>query len=197
MAVAIVDSGGANIASLQWALRRLGCEAAPTRSPDTIRAASHVLLPGVGAAADSMARLHEAGLDRFILDLQQPVLGICLGMQLLFARSEEGAAACLGVMPETIRRLQPAADRPVPHMGWNQVQLTRETPLFGGVADGAHFYFVHGYYAATNRSTVATVSYGPTFAAAVSHHNFHGVQFHPERSAAAGARVLGNFLALS
>jgi glutamine amidotransferase len=197
MAVAIVDSGGANIASLQWALRRLGCEAAATRSPEMIQAASHVLLPGVGAAADSMARLREAGLDRLIPDLEQPVLGICLGMQLLFRRSEEGAADCLGVIPETIQQLLPAADRPVPHMGWNQVRVTRDVPLFEGVSDATHFYFVHGYYAATNRSTIATVSYGSTFAAAVACRNFHGVQFHPERSAAVGARVLRNFLALS
>lgn len=197
MGVVIVDSGGANIASLQWALHRLGHEARATRDPDIVRRASHVLLPGVGAAPDSMERLRQAGLDALIPTLQQPVLGICLGMQLLFERSEEGDAACLGVVPEAVRTLAPAPSRPVPHMGWNRVRPMPESPLFDGVASDTHFYFVHSYYAAASPWTVATVTYGPTFAAAIARDNFHGVQFHPERSAAPGARVLHNFLELS
>jgi glutamine amidotransferase len=144
-----------------------------------------------------MARLRDAGLEAVIPELGQPVLGICLGMQLLFEHSAEGDAACLGVLPEAVCELTPAPSRRVPHMGWNQVRSTPGTPLFEGVADGTHFYFVHSYYAARSASTVATVTYGPTFSAAVACRNFHGVQFHPERSAAAGARVLRNFLALS
>lgn len=192
--VVIIDSGGANIASLRFALSRLGCEAALTRDPQIIRTAGHVLLPGVGAAEDAMARLRSAGLDTLIPGLEQPVLGICLGMQLLFAASEEGPAPCLGVIDDQVRALTPAEDRPIPHMGWNQVRPVPGSPLFEGVEDDTHFYFVHSYAAGEGGHTLATTDYGDRFSAAVGKANFFGTQFHPERSGAAGARVLQNFL---
>ena len=193
----IVDSGGANISSLRFALGRLGCEAPLTADPARIRAASHVFLPGVGAAAAAMQRLEESGLAGLLRELSQPVLGICLGMQLLFDASEEdGGRACLGLVPGRVARLQAAPDRPVPHMGWNLTSLAAPCPLFDGLPSAAHFYFVHSYAAPPGPHTVALADYGGEFTAAVSHGPFHGVQFHPERSGPAGARVLANFLAL-
>lgn len=196
MAVAIIDSGGANIASLRCALTRLGCEAELTRDAAGIRAASHVLLPGVGAAADAMRRLRDAGLDRVIPDLRQPVLGICLGMQLLFDRSEEGPAECLGIIDDRISEMRPGRDRPIPHMGWNRVKVVRDSPLFAAIEDETHFYFVHSFAADACDSTLATSCYGEVFSAAVSRGNFFGTQFHPERSGPAGGRLLQNFLEL-
>jgi glutamine amidotransferase len=195
-AVAIIDSGGANIASLVHALSRLGCEATLTRDPEAVRAAPRVILPGVGAAADAMDRLQAAGLARVVPALTQPVLGICLGMQLLFEASEEGPTRCLAILPGTARRFAAAAGRPVPHMGWNQLDLPGESPLLVGVRTGDYAYFVHSYALPPSAGTVATCDYGVTFTAAVSQGNFHGTQFHPERSAGVGARVLRNFLEL-
>jgi glutamine amidotransferase len=194
--VAIVDNGGANVASLRYALERLGVGAELTRSAERLRRASHVILPGVGAAGDAMQRLREHGLDRLLSELSQPVLGICLGMQLLFEASDEGETACLGVLPGRVRRLVASADRPVPHMGWNQLRGTACSPLLDGIADGEYFYFVHGYAVPLLDCTVAACDYGGEFTAVVSRGNFHGMQFHPERSAAAGARMLANFLRL-
>jgi glutamine amidotransferase len=191
--VAIIDSGGANIASLLFALRRLGREASLTRDPEVIRAADKVILPGVGAAADAMGRLAEHRLDRLIPTLRQPVLGICLGMQLLFGESEEGPSRCLGIIPGKARRF-PAAAGPVPHMGWNQVQRSSDSPLLSGIDDGEYFYFVHSYALPPGPGTVATTDYGGPFTSVASQANFHGTQFHPERSGPAGARVLRNFL---
>lgn len=191
--VAIIDSGGANIASLVFALRRLDCEAVLTRDPQTIREARRVILPGVGAAADAMGRLAAYGLDGLVPTLRQPVLGICLGMQLLFEESEEGPARCLGIIPGTARRFEATAG-PVPHMGWNQVQRRTDSPLLSGIEDGAYFYFVHSYALPPGSCTVATTDYGGPFTAVAGRANFLGTQFHPERSGPAGARVLRNFL---
>ena len=130
--VVIVDGGGANIASLKLALQRLGCTGTLTSDAATIRAASHVILPGVGAARAAMERLQKAGLDTLIPTLRQPVLGICLGLQLLFESSEEDDVACLGILPGRVRRFTPAPDRPIPHMGWNQIRRRRESPLLDG-----------------------------------------------------------------
>lgn len=192
--VAIIDSGGANIASLVHALDRLGCDATLTRDPGLIRAARKVILPGVGAAADAMTRLTESGLTPIIPALTQPVLGICLGMQLLFEASDEGPTRCLGILPGTARRFVAAAGRPVPHMGWNQLDVVRADPLLGGIPSGAHAYFVHSFALPPGADTIATCDYGGPFTAAVSHGNFYGTQFHPERSASVGARILRNFL---
>ena len=193
----IIDSGGANLASLQFALERLGARATVSSDPRAIAAAPRVLLPGVGSAADAMRRLRYSGVAQLLPTLKQPVLGICLGMQLLFERSEEGMTDCLGLVPSTVGRLRAARGRPVPHMGWNQLLPAREDPLLEGIAPGEYFYFVHGYAAAVSPVTVAHVDYGEALSAVVRRGNFCGTQFHPERSAAAGARLLGNFLRLS
>lgn len=198
--VVIIDNGGANIASLRFALERLGAFPALTSDANSIRAATHVILPGVGAASDSMSRLRARGLDTLIPRLTQPVLGICLGMQLLYQASEEGSeegdSGCLGVIPGTARRMRSVPGRPVPHMGWNQIRHAGNTALLAEVEDGAHAYFVHSYSLAVGDETVATTEYGGEFSAAIAHRNFFGTQFHPERSASTGSRILRNFLEL-
>jgi imidazole glycerol-phosphate synthase subunit HisH len=192
--VAIVDGGGANIASLQFALARLGAESALTVDPIAIHAATHVILPGVGAARSAMERLRQKGLDALIPSLTQPVLGICLGLQLLFERSEEDDTECLGILPGTVMRFTPAPGRPVPHMGWNQVRLVRASSLLAEVPDNSYFYFVHSYAAGIGPLTAGSTDYGWPFSAVVEARNFLATQFHPERSGPLGARVLGNFL---
>jgi glutamine amidotransferase len=196
MSVAIVASGGANIASLQFALERLGCASEVSADPDRIRTASHVILPGVGAAADAMARLGAVGLDRLIPTLTQPVLGICLGMQLLHQASAEGGTRCLGIIPGAAARFAEAPGRPVPHMGWNTLEVERGCPLLEGLGGADYAYFVHSYAVPVNEATVASCRYGARFSACVAWRNFFGAQFHPERSARVGARILGNFLRL-
>lgn len=191
----IIAGGGANIASLQFAFERLGQRAELSADPARIRRASHVILPGVGAAADGMTRLAAAGLDTLLPTLTQPVLGICLGMQLLFEASDEGEVRCLGILPGRARRINAAAG-PIPHMGWSRLRILRPHPLLAGLGDEDWAYFVHSYALAPGPDTVATGDYGGAFAAVASRGNFHGTQFHPERSAATGARLLGNFLGL-
>lgn len=193
--VAIIDGGGANIASLQFALARLGAAGELTVDPEVIRSASHVILPGVGAARAAMTRLREKGLADLIPRLTQPVLGICLGLQLLFENSEEDDTKCLGVLKGSVRRFLPAPDRPVPHMGWNQVMPVRPTPLLEDVPDNSYFYFVHSYAADIGPATTGSTDYGWPFSAIVESQNFLATQFHPERSGPLGARVLDNFLA--
>jgi len=195
MNVVIIDSGGANIGSVTFALARLGVAAELSRDPARIAGASHVILPGVGAAADAMDRLRSSGLDILIPQLAQPVLGICLGMQLLFAHSEEGDSRCLGVFPRTATRLLDQPGMPVPHMGWNTLEVVRSIPLLDGI-DGEHCYFVHGYAVSQSEHAAAVTEYGTRFVSVVSRDNFHAAQFHPERSAGAGARLLANFLEL-
>lgn len=194
--VAIIENGGANIASLRFALERLGCAPELTSDARIIRAATHVVLPGVGAAADGMARLRARGLDQLIPGLEQPVLGICLGMQLLYEASEEGNVSCLGAWPGTAKRFTPAPGRPVPHMGWNRLQCRNNGDLLDGLDDNAYAWFAHGYALPVSAETLATAEYGRQFSAVVAQRNFYGVQFHPERSGDAGAALLRNFLAL-
>ena len=194
--VVIVANGGANIASLQFALDRLEAPSMLSADPDVIRSASHVILPGVGAAASAMARLRHLGLDSLIPALKQPVLGICLGMQLLFDSSQEGDTACLGIIPGCASRLPRADDLPVPHMGWNTLDISRPCALLEGVADGDYAYFVHSYAVDLGPATVAGARYGRSFSACVQWGNFYGTQFHPERSAAVGALLLDNFLSI-
>jgi glutamine amidotransferase len=193
-AVAIIDSGGANIASLRAALSRLGADSVVTTDAEVIRRAPRVLLPGVGSAHNAMLRLRGAGLDQVIPTLTQPLLGICLGMQLLYDRSEEGPVNCLGVIPGSIGKLQSEPGKPVPHMGWNQMTPVREDPLLEGVSDLDHVYFVHSFYAPTSGATVAITDYGVALTAVARRDNFCGTQFHPERSGVVGARILANFL---
>jgi glutamine amidotransferase len=155
------------------------------------------MLPGVGAAADCMERLRNAGLIETIRSLKQPLLGVCVGMQLLYESSEEGNVACIGVLPGRVQRFPDRDGLPVPHMGWNQIEFPRPSPLLDDVASGDHVYFVHSYCAPVNESTVATTTYGERFAAIVRRGNVFGAQFHPERSARAGSLVLRNFLLVS
>jgi glutamine amidotransferase len=192
----IVDSGGANLASLRYALERLGARAYVSGDARTLAGASRVILPGVGAAGDAMRRLTALGLTSLLPTLTQPVLGICLGMQLLFQRSEEGAAECLGVLPGEVRRIPNAPGRPVPHMGWNQLARLQADPLLEDISDEDYAYYVHSYAAPLGASTLASFEYGGALSAVVRRGNFWGTQFHPERSADTGARVLGNFLRL-
>ena len=192
--VVIVDAGGANFASVQAAFERLGAESCVSSDRGRIAEATHLVLPGVGAAPAGMARLREARLDDFLPQTTQPLLGICLGMQLLFERSEEGDTACLGLLPGTVRRLRRSPGRRVPHMGWNRLR-TRGADALGEGMDESYAYFVHSYAApAASGETVAECEHGESFAALVACGRLCGVQFHPERSAAAGARLLRNFL---
>jgi glutamine amidotransferase len=193
----IVASGGANLASLRFALGRLGFDAPVTEDAEKIRSASHVILPGVGAARDAMRRLDAAGLTATIPKLTQPVLGICLGMQLLFSGSDEDDARCLGIIDGVARRFPGGEHLPVPQMGWNQLVLERPSALLEGSADGDYAYFLHSYALPTGPYTRATTEYGIPFSAVVEQDNFFGTQFHPERSSKAGARLLANFLRMS
>ena len=192
--LAIVDSGGANIASVRFALERLGVRSELTADPAVIRAAERVILPGVGSAVEGMKRLQAKGLVECVCGLIQPVLGICLGMQLLFENSEEGPTETLSLIPGTVARLPNSPDITVPHMGWNTILSGRTTGLLDGLGSDARFYFVHSYAGPVNAFTVASCDYGTPFAALVQRGNFSGVQFHPERSGAAGARLLKNFV---
>jgi glutamine amidotransferase len=192
----IIDSGGANLASLQFAFERLGARTQVSTDAQAIKSAPRVILPGVGAAADAMRRLKASGVANLLPTLKQPVLGICLGMQLLFSRSEEGATECLDILPDTVRRLQPSPGLPVPHMGWNQLDPLREDPLMEGISPRDYVYFVHSYAAPVSALTLATTDYGTPVSAVVRKANYWGAQFHPERSAATGARLLANFLRL-
>jgi imidazole glycerol-phosphate synthase subunit HisH len=195
--IAIIDSGGANIASLRAALARLGADSVVTIDHGVIQRAPRVLLPGVGSAHNAMLRLRGAGLDQLIPTLKQPLLGICLGMQLLFDRSEEGPVNCLGVIPGSIGKLQFEPGKPVPHMGWNQMTQVRQDPLLDGVSSLDYVYFVHSFFAPTSSATVAITDYSAALTSVARKDNFCGTQFHPERSGVVGARILANFLKAS
>lgn len=194
--VVLLDSGGANVGSVQAAFARFGLAAPVTSDRRRIRAATHVLLPGVGAAGVAMARLRENGLDRLIPTLSQPVLGICVGMQLLFERSEEGGTECLGLLAGDVRRMRGDEDIRVPHLGWNQLRPVAAHPLVKDM-DNAWVYFVHSYAVAVAGNTLASCTHGDPFSAVVGKDRVFGAQFHPERSSAAGAQLLKNFLALT
>ena len=195
--VVIVDAGGANLGSVRYALERLGAKPHVSSDAATIAAAERVILPGVGAAVPGMQRLHELGLVDCLRSLTQPLLGVCLGMQMLFARSAEGDVELLELVAGDVQALRVFPGGRVPHIGWNRLRMCRESPLLEGIADGAHVYFVHGYAAeVASPLTVAATTHGVAFAAAIAQRNRYGVQFHPERSGNVGARVLANFLAL-
>jgi glutamine amidotransferase len=193
-ALVIVDSGGANLGSVRAALFRLGVDAPVTLDPGLIRQAGRVLLPGVGAAGPVMQRLRDAGLVDILRGLRQPLLGICVGMQALFEWSEEGDVECLGLLAGTVTRLPERPGVRIPHMGWNRLRLESDSLLLEGIDDGEFAYFVHGYAARGQHNRIASASHGVTFTAAVARGNVAGVQFHPERSGAAGARLLRNFM---
>ncbi len=192
--IAIIDSGGANIASLLFAFERLNRDARLTTDAAYIQAADHVLLPGVGAARDAMDRLRVAGLVDVIRGLKQPVLGICLGMQLLLDGSEEEDVECLGILPGTARLLPATPDCPVPNMGWCATTQTAQHPLLNDITDHTYFYYLHSYALPISEHTLATAEHAEPFSAVIGRDNFVASQFHPERSSKAGATLLRNFL---
>jgi len=194
--VVLVDGGGTNIGSVRYALQRLGLDAEMTADPERIFAASHVILPGVGAAGPGMKKLREAGLTQVLRGLRQPLLGVCLGMQLLYERSEEGDTECLGLLPGAVAHFPPGDGLRIPHMGWNLLRTERDDPLLAEAGAEPYAYFVHSYAAPVGADTVASCDHGGAFSAVVRRGNICGMQFHPERSSALGARMLRNFLAL-
>jgi glutamine amidotransferase len=194
----IVDSGVANFLSVTAAFERLDVHAEVTADPAKIRDARRVVLPGVGSAAAAMGHLRQKRLTDVLYRLTQPVLGICLGMELLFADSEEGQnISCLGIIPGSIKALRSMPDMPVPHMGWNTITARKPGhPLLRHIPDNSFVYFVHGFAAPIAKTTVAQCDYGVPFTAIAQHNNFFGCQFHPERSGKIGSQILQNFLEL-
>lgn len=192
--IAIIDSGGANVASLQFALQRLDCTSVVTSDAKQIQSAPRVILPGVGAAKHSMQNLRDSKLIRVIRELQQPVLGICLGMQLLADSSAEENVECLGIIPGDVALLPGSPQCPAPNMGWCRITATAPHPVLDGLSDASYFYFVHSYALAISATTLASAEHARPFAAISAQDNFVGAQFHPERSSAPGSRFLKNFL---
>jgi len=190
--LAIIDIGCGNIGSVGIAFERFGLTPIITSDPAEIASADRVVLPGVGAAGFAMEQIEARGLKQVLTSLDQPVLGICLGMQLLFEESEEEDVVCLGVIEGRVRKLNPEPDRPVPHMGWSRLSVRDDSV---GLQDGDYVYFAHSYACDDGPSSVATADYGRPIPAAVRRGNYRGVQFHPERSGKAGARFLESFLA--
>jgi glutamine amidotransferase len=197
MRIVLVDSGGANIGSVRYALQRLGVDAELTGDGDAIRKADRVILPGVGAAAAAMQRLRELDLVATLRAIDRPLLGICLGMQLLFESSEEGEVECLGLLQGSVLRLRASPGVRIPHMGWNRLRIDRPAPLLAGIDDGAQAYFVHGYAAPQCDDTIAACEHGDRFTAVVQRDRIAGAQFHPERSGPVGLRLLANFLGVA
>ena len=195
--VGLIDAGGANLGSVRYALERLNVDVRMVREARDFEGVERVILPGVGAAAEGMRRLHAQGLVEPLRQLQVPLIGICLGMQLLFERSEEGNVECMGLLPGIVRRLHPGVGVRVPHMGWNKLLALRESPLLDGVPVGSSAYFVHSYAAPVTSDTVAACHHGGLFTAVVQRGQLCGAQFHPERSAGPGARILRNFLEIT
>ena len=195
--VTVLAYGAGNTASVRFALERLGATVRLTDDPLAVAGAERLVLPGVGAAAYAMARLSALNLVEPIRAFSRPLLGVCLGQQLLFETSEEGdPVPLLGLIPGAVRRLDPGPGLTVPHMGWSQLTAVRSDPLLEGVADGAYAYFVHGFVCPGGSATVAHADYGGPVPAMVRSANRWGCQFHPERSAGTGARILRNFLEL-
>ena len=197
MTVAIIKYNAGNIFSVLYALKRIGVETIVTDDFETIRNADKVVFPGVGEASSAMSYLKEKGLDELIKNLRQPVLGICIGLQLMCRYSEEGAVKCMGIFDVDVKKFDNSGDRnkKIPHMGWNTVNSVKENPLMKGL-DGEYTYFVHGYYAPVCVNTVAECNYITPFSAVLCKDNFYAVQFHPEKSGDVGERILRNFIEL-
>lgn len=201
MNLAIIKYNAGNIQSVLYALERIGMEATVTDNVEEILKADKVIFPGVGEASTAMNYLKERQLDAVIKNLQQPVLGICLGMQLMCAYSEENDTACLGIFDEQVKHFVPPADSEaganikVPQIGWNNI-YNLKTGLFKGLPENSYCYFVHGYYAALGGHTIATADYVLPYSAGLHKNNFYGVQFHPEKSAAVGEQILKNFITM-
>ena len=189
--IAIIDYSAGNIRSVENALERLGADYVLTSDEKILRQASHVILPGVGAASSAMENLRKRGLDSVIPTLTQPVLGICIGMQLLCRHSEEGDCGCLGIFNTDVKKLR--VPLPVPHTGWDTISHLRG-PLYDGIPEDTFIYYVHSFAAEICEQTTAETTYCTTFAASLRNENFFGVQFHPEKSGDAGAKILQNFL---
>jgi glutamine amidotransferase len=194
--VLLLNSGGSNYTSLQSAFERLGANCLQSSERADIESASHIVLPGVGSASSAMQAIRQQNLAEQIMTLQKPLLGICLGMQILFDASDESKISCLGVIPGNINKLQIMPGFRVPHMGWNNISCTQPNPLFNGI-ESEDFYFVHSYAAEVNQHTIASCEHGAKFTAAVAYKNFYGVQFHPERSGPQGQKLLANFLSIT
>ena len=192
MKIAIVKYNAGNVESVKNALNRLNVEPVLTDDAEILKAADKVIFPGVGEASSAMNYLRSRNLDAVIKSLRQPVLGICLGMQLLCEFSDENETNCLGILPYRVRKFASGALK-VPQMGWNNI-FDLQTNLFAGVDEDSYMYFVHSYYVESGTETIATCDYGEKFSAAVRHENFYAVQFHAEKSGAAGAKILENFL---
>ncbi len=195
MELAIIKYNAGNIRSVLFALERIGVAAEVTDDPEKIRSADRVIFPGVGEASTAMRYLQDKKLDQVIRDLTQPVLGICLGMQLLCQYSEENNVDCLGIFDCNVKRFSDPNTK-VPQVGWNNISQLKG-PLFSGIKENEFVYFVHSYYVELCENTIATTTYGSDFCSAIAKNNFHGVQFHPEKSAGAGEIILKNFLLIS
>lgn len=193
MKIAILKYNAGNVQSVQFALERLGEEAEWTDDPDVLRRAERIVFPGVGEASTAMHYLRERGLDKVIARLEQPVLGICLGLQLFCKYTEEGNTPCLGIFDVDVRKFNPTNRLKVPHMGWNTLEQLRG-PLFEGIEENSSCYFVHSYYAEMSPESVAVTQYGVPFSAALQRDNFFAVQFHAEKSGETGQQILQNFL---
>lgn len=194
--IAVIDVTGNNLTSLINAIKQLGYEFILTHDKEQIQRASHVILPGVGAAATAMAALKHYQLVEVLSTLSQPLLGICLGMQLLLEHSEEGDVNCLNLIPGKVKRLIPSINQPVPHMGWNRLHWRKNSPLTQGLSDEDYVYFVHSYALLADENAVASCQYSQPFTAIVQYRNVYGMQFHPEKSATTGLKLLNNFLQL-
>lgn len=195
--ITIIDSGGANIASIQFCLNRLGVTSRLSTDPSIIKKSSHIILPGVGSAEYAMEKLNQYSLIHVIRSLTQPVLGICVGMQILFNYSEEGNTPCLGLLRGNITKIRlPEKKMIVPHMGWNTINIKSNDELTKNISNLSYVYFVHSYAAPIGEYTTASTEYGNLFSAIIKNNNFYGTQFHPERSSLAGAQILKNFLEL-
>ena len=197
MSTVIIKYNAGNIQSVLYALERIGAKAIVTDDVAQIQQADKIIFPGVGEASTAMNYLKERELDKVLAGLKQPVLGICLGMQLMCAYSEENDTPCLGIFDEQVKQFKPGKDAPVkvPQIGWNNI-FHLKTSLFKGLPENSFCYFVHGYYAALGNHTIATADYVQPYSAGLHRDNFYGVQFHPEKSATAGEQILKNFLSL-
>lgn len=199
--VVIIDTGCANVSSVRFAIERLGYQVTVSKEPQVVLAADKLLLPGVGTASEAMRNLEERNLIELVKQVEKPLLGICLGMQLLGKLSEEkGQKAdqivpCLGLCEGEVRKLD-SKEYPLPHMGWNTVEAKSGHPLFKGIESGEYFYFVHSFAMPVGEYTIASCDYGTPFSAAIQSGNYYGVQFHPERSSKAGSQLIKNFLEL-
>jgi len=196
MSIVIIKYNAGNVFSVESAIKRLGIDVIVSADEDIIRNADKVIFPGVGEASSTMNHLRKTGFDKFIISLTQPVLGICLGMQLMCKYSEEGNADCLNIFDADVKRFIPQMhEDKVPHMGWNTL-VDVKNPLFDESIENAYVYFVHSYYVPVNINTVATTNYIHPFSAALQKDNFYATQFHPEKSGSIGERILANFLRL-